>query len=125
MQIKPATLDSQLGAIDGALGTLPASETHRTAVERLRSDLAAARFHLKRASSAPPLLAILGGTGTGKSTLLNRLLETEVAAASFRRTFTAGPIAVSSSEANIPPKWLGIEHVKLNADKLPVRGEPD
>ena len=51
-------------------------------------------FHLAKPSECPTVICILGGTGTGKSTMVNRLLEANVSAASFRRTFTAGPVAI-------------------------------
>ena len=41
-------------------------------------------------------IAILGGTGTGKSTILNRLVRHDLSAANYRRTFTAGPVAERS-----------------------------
>ncbi len=125
MGFRSATMDSQLGAVDGALGALARIELHKASIQRLRADLSAARFHLKRPGGIPPLLAILGGTGTGKSTLLNRLLNADVAAASFRRTFTAGPIAVASNESNIPTKWLGVPHLTLASAQLPARGQLD
>jgi hypothetical protein len=118
-------MDSQLGAVDGALGILARIESRKNVIDRLRADLAAARFHLKRPTGIPPLLAILGGTGTGKSTLLNRLLNADVAASSFRRTFTAGPIAVTATDSNIPAKWLGVPHVTLSTAQLPARGQLD
>lgn len=125
MGLRPNTLDSQLAAMDSSLATFPRGIARRAAGERLRADLAAARFHLKRPPSAPPLLAILGGTGTGKSTLLNRLLQADIAAASFRRTFTAGAIAVTGNESSIPSRWLGLEHTTIATDQLPARGELD
>jgi hypothetical protein len=116
-------LNPQLAALDGALGSLRAARY--PAVERFRADLAAARFHLNRATEGTPLLAILGGTGTGKSTLLNRLLGSDVTATSFRRTFTAGAIAVASDPAHLPPQWLGIEHETIDPAQLPARGASD
>ena len=58
------------------------------------ADAAALRFHLRDPGDRPPIVAIFGGTGTGKSTILNRLLGSDISAASFRRTYTAGAIAV-------------------------------
>jgi hypothetical protein len=125
MGFRSATVDSQLGAVDGALGALTRVELHKAGIQRMRADLSAARFHLRRPGGTPPIVAILGGTGTGKSTLLNRLLNADVAAASFRRTFTAGPIAVTAAESSIPAKWLGVPHLTLAPAQLPARGQLD
>ena len=47
----------------------------RPAVEKWRIDAGALGFHLRTAPPAHPITALLGGTGTGKSTLTNRLVE--------------------------------------------------
>jgi len=98
----------------------------RAAAERWRADAAALRFHLRRGDragkSARTLLAVVGGTGTGKSTLVNRLLGHNLSAASFRRTFTSGPVAIAASPGDLPPGWLGVEHVSAEATDLPARG---
>jgi 50S ribosome-binding GTPase len=117
------SLDAPLTALQSALGTLNAARY--PAVERFRADLAAARFHLNRSKKGTPLLAILGGTGTGKSTLLNRLLGSDITATSFRRTFTAGAIAVISDPAHIPVRWLGLDHDVTDPTQLPARGQHD
>ena len=121
------TLDSRLAALDKDLGelrgNLPGSVV--TAIERWRTDAAALRFHLRDTAKHPPLIAILGGTGTGKSTLVNRLLESNVSAANFRRTFTAGAVAITADPANLPPNWLALEHHLAVETELPARGQPD
>lgn len=88
---------------------------------RVRSDLAAAAFHLGRQASDRPIVAIVGGTGTGKSTLVNRLLGADVTATSFRRTFTAGPVAIARE--GLPEDFASLPHVV--AEALPARGEAD
>ena len=87
------SLEARVGKVDDELATLRtigADPAITTAVARWRADAAALRFHLRDAGRPPRVVAILGGTGTGKSTLVNRLLGANVSAASFRRTFTAG-----------------------------------
>lgn len=121
-------LDPLLSRLDALLvaaaPSLPAAA--RTAVERWRADSAAMRFHLRRdrrgGKSSLPVLAVVGGTGTGKSTLVNRLLGQNISAASFRRTFTSGPVAVARDPRDVPDGWLGIEHVVADPSELPARG---
>jgi hypothetical protein len=117
------SLDAPLTALQSALGSL--RPARYPAVERLGADLSAALFHLNRAKNGTPLLAILGGTGTGKSTLLNRLLGSDITATSFRRTYTAGAIAVASDPAQIPTRWLGLDHDVTDPTQLPARGQHD
>lgn len=98
-------------------------EPARSAAVRWRTDAAAARFHLRqREPEGPLLLAVIGGTGTGKSTIVNRLLNAEITATSFRRTFTSGAVAVARRPQDVPDGWLGVEHVAAGPEDLPARG---
>ena len=122
-------LDPLLARLDAMLVAAAPnlSGASRAAADRWRTDAAAARFHLSRASTrrpGPPLLAIVGGTGTGKSTLVNRLLGKNVSAASFRRTFTSGAVAIARDARHVPEGWLGVEHVSATEAELPARGRP-
>ncbi|MBC8105855.1 MAG: GTPase domain-containing protein [Anaerolineae bacterium] len=126
------SVDSKLSALLTAVEALRASASSTTApaIERFSADLAAARFHLKRDVSKhePIILAVLGGTGTGKSTLVNRLLDAEqhpLTASSFRRTFTAGPVAIVHESNRLPERWLGIDHVAIDPAQIPARGRTD
>ena len=123
MELRTEKLEPLVGRLDAMLVAaapgLPAAA--RAAVERWRADAAALRFHLRR-DKGPTLLAIVGGTGTGKSTLVNRLLGRNVSAASFRRTFTSGPVAITPDSKAFPDGWLGIEHVAAAEAELPARG---
>lgn len=99
-----------------------------SAVDRVLAELSAARFHLRpRANGDLRMVAIIGGTGTGKSTLLNRFIDAgqEVTAASFRRTFTAGAVAVAPNGRDLPDGWLGLPHVIAARDDWPARGAGD
>lgn len=124
MPLRPDQLDAPLARLDYLLGGVMPSASMKPAIERWRSDAAALRFHLRpREAGKPLLLAVIGGTGTGKSTLVNRLLGADASATSFRRTFTAGPVAVARERADVPGGWLGVEHAVATQEKLPARGE--
>lgn len=125
MALRSSTLEASLESLDEQLAGIGTRGTVADAVERVRADGSALRFHLRTAGDRPPIVAILGGTGTGKSTLLNRLLGEDLSAASFRRTFTAGAIAVTAQRANIPAEWLGVAHEPAAAENLPARGQAD
>jgi hypothetical protein len=127
MAWRSESIESRLLGLDKELGALhlPAGSPVATAIARWRTDAAALRFHLRDAGERPRVIAILGGTGTGKSTLVNRLLNSNLSAASFRRTYTAGAVAIAQSTKAVPAQWLGVEHEVLGADDLPARGEAD
>jgi hypothetical protein len=107
------SLEQQLSSLGGG--------SAGAAVERARGDARALRFHCRETDKRrPPVVVVLGGTGTGKSTIVNRLLGANISEASFRRTFTAGAIAVAVSGENLQADWLGIPHAVATA--LPARG---
>jgi hypothetical protein len=125
-----SSVDKALADIDRRLqslrATFPTTAPALSTLDRLRHDLAAARFHLRTTDEhTPTLLVILGGTGTGKSTLVNRLLGADVSATSFRRTYTAGAIAVVHAADAIPAGWLGVDATPLSSQQLPARGTPE
>src|SRR3954469_9475064 len=127
MALRESTLLSRLDELDETLAKLRAgtSKHSRSAIDRFRLDASAARFHLRSGSHRPMLVSIVGGTGTGKSTLVNRLLGADITATNFRRTFTAGAVAIAKSADAIPLHWLGLDPVYPKAQELPVRGQPD
>ncbi|MBC7785047.1 MAG: GTPase domain-containing protein, partial [Burkholderiales bacterium] len=106
------------------------------AADRVRGDLAAAIYHCGRGagtveaaiseagtrpSARLPIIGIIGGTGTGKSTIVNRLLGSELSATSFRRTFTAGPVLITRDA--LPGGFAALIH--MDADARPARGQSD
>ncbi|HQY89893.1 MAG TPA: GTP-binding protein, partial [Tepidisphaeraceae bacterium] len=109
-----------------ALRALRASATSRQAViDRIISDLEALTFHLTD-HRGPMLVAVIGGTGTGKSTLINRLASrggVALTAASFRRTFTSGAVAIARSNEALPEGWLGFPARVVAPSQLPAKGE--
>ena len=119
------SFDDRLAALSAALAALrPRAVRFEKPIARLLADADAARFHAGRDADGPTLVAVIGGTGTGKSTLVNRLLGREVTAASFRRTHTAGPVAVAKSADAVPPAWPGVPHDAVQPDATP-RGTAD
>jgi hypothetical protein len=128
MAVRPDKLAAPLERLDAALlAMIPRlSPQARAAVERWRGDAAALRFHLRDTSKgAAPITVVLGGTGTGKSTLVNRVVGATVTATSFRRTFTTGPVAVASNGSEVPADWLGVVHDTAEQTDLPARGRAD
>jgi hypothetical protein len=117
-------VSSRLQRLDAALAERVRSLSAAAAepINIWRVDAAALRFHLTRDKTAKPITVVLGGTGTGKSTLVNRLVGHTVTAASFRRTFTSGPVAVVSEPADLPESWLGAEHLPATQGEAP-RGQ--
>jgi hypothetical protein len=120
MGLRP--LEKSLESLDAKVGAI---RVPLPAIERWRADAAAAMFHLRPRTARPVLVCVLGGTGTGKSTLVNRILEANLSAASFRRTFTAGPVAVAKSAGDIPENWLGLPATRVSSGDLPARGQND
>lgn len=120
------SLDKPLESLDAKVAALSAQAAGcAAAIDRWRADVAAALFHLRRKDQLPLIVCILGGTGTGKSTLVNRLLDANLSSASFRRTFTAGPVAVAAKSADVPEHWLGLPRALASPSDLPVRGQSD
>ena len=115
----PALLDRLDQALSGHSTALAPPAAKRISTWQI--DAAALRFHLTEPSTSP-ITVIVGGTGTGKSTLVNRLVGHTVTAASYRRTFTSGPVAVVSNANDLPANWLGVEHIPAAADQ-PPRGQ--
>ena len=124
MEFRPEKVEGSIVRLDALVAGLRghAAGRLRAAADRWRSDAAALLYHLRR-SAAGKMLVVLGGTGTGKSTLVNRLLGKEVSATSFRRTFTSGPVAVAASLADVPAGWLGVQQTTATEADLPARGQ--
>jgi hypothetical protein len=124
MGLRGKSLLSRLEALQRQVKTMRAGGKLKAALERFERDAEAARFHLKQGQEAPMIVAVMGGTGAGKSTLVNRLLGREISAASFRRTFTSGAVAVVPATSALPEGWLGVPHELAQAGEI-VRGKAD
>jgi hypothetical protein len=100
---------------DGAPDWQPA-RTARAIVHRLTERAAALRVRLE----APLVVATLGGTGTGKSALVNALLGAEVVRTGRQRPTTTRPTLICRKD--ITPEMLGIDprSVELVQRDLPA-----
>jgi hypothetical protein len=123
MGLTGRAIETSLGALDAAVVAVKIrAGAIAPVIDRWHTDAAAAIFQLHERGDRPLLVCILGGTGTGKSTILNRLLQADLSAASFRRTFTAGAVAVANSAKSLPANWLGVPHEIALPAALPARG---
>jgi GTPase SAR1 family protein len=120
LQKLPGLLQQLDSALSDQAATL--SPTPATLIHTWQAAAAALRFHLSSPDSIKPITIVLGGTGTGKSTLVNRLVGSTVTAASFRRTFTSGPVVIVDHEDDLSKDWLGVEHITATAGE-PPRGQ--
>jgi hypothetical protein len=123
MRGRSDTLANRLATLEQEVGRLRPDFVAAEAVERWRSDAQALLFHLRDDYRHPTLVALLGGTGTGKSTVVNRLIDADVSATSFRRTFTSGAVAITRAEKAIPDDWLRVPRLPAAREALPAKGE--
>lgn len=103
----------------------PTAGTRADAVDRALLHLSAIAFHHARSDRDTPVVVLIGGTGAGKSTIVNRLVGQTIAATSFRRTFTAGAVAIASQVDRVPDRFADLPTRLLAPELLPARGEGD
>jgi GTP-binding protein EngB required for normal cell division len=110
------TLSASLSALDDAVD---AAGTLGLDTSRARRVLANARQRLGFEGSAY-VLALVGGTGVGKSSLLNALAGTVVSPAGARRPTTGTPVAwvAQSARDETAPllRWLDVREVRDHAN---------
>lgn len=110
-----------LAEVDGLLSELSrwaqsapdwsAARTSAALVKRLSERAAALRVRME----APLVVATLGGTGTGKSTLVNALVGAEVSAASRERPTTRRPVLICRPD--LQPEMLGIDAESVHVER--------
>jgi energy-coupling factor transporter ATP-binding protein EcfA2 len=123
------SLDACLTHLDEAIAAAATLGLETAAAAKVRET---ARTRLGFPSDAY-VLALAGGTGVGKSTLLNALAGTEVSPASARRPTTADPVAwvpvERRRELSGLLSWLGVtqvrEHRANELSELAVIDLPD
>jgi hypothetical protein len=103
---------------EGAPAWQPA-EAARAMVRRLAERAGSLRIRLE----APLVVATLGGTGTGKSALVNALVGAEVVQTGRRRPTTTRPTLIC--RPNLTPEMLGIDRhsIELVHRDLPALAE--
>ena len=110
------SIDRCLANLDEAIAAAKALDLDASAAEATR-DTARARLGFP---SSAYVLALVGGTGVGKSTLLNAIACENVSLAGARRPTTSDPVAwVPSSrrrELTGLLQWLGVSEVREHAD---------
>ncbi|HET8567484.1 MAG TPA: GTPase, partial [Candidatus Limnocylindria bacterium] len=110
------TLAVRLAALDEAV---QAAETLGLDAEHASEVAADARRRLSFPGSAY-VLALAGGTGVGKSSLLNALAGEVVSRAGARRPTTAEPVAwtPAAARAELAPllEWLGVTEIREHGD---------
>ena len=110
------TLSAAIAALDDAVDAAGALELDTSRARRVLGD---ARLRLGFEGSAY-VLALVGGTGVGKSSLLNALAGGVVSAASARRPTTDAPIAwvaQSAREETAPLlRWLDVREIRDHSD---------
>jgi hypothetical protein len=117
-----AEVDALLGQLQTWAGGAPAwrpAEPCRAVVRRVAERADALRVRLE----APLVVATLGGTGTGKSALINALLGSEVVQTGRRRPTTTRPTLICRPD--IAPPMLGInpDGIELVQRDLPELAE--
>jgi GTP-binding protein EngB required for normal cell division len=110
------TLSASLAALSDAADAASALGLDTSRAKRVLAD---ARQRLGFEGSAY-VLALVGGTGVGKSSLLNALARGDVSPASARRPTTGVPVAwvaESAREETAPLlRWLDVREVRNHAD---------
>jgi len=96
-------LDEELALWAEEAPNWPAARTCRALIQRLKERSKLLRLRVDR----PLVVATLGGTGTGKSSLVNAIAGQQVSAVGQLRPTTQRPVLVSRSD--LPPEALGID----------------
>lgn len=108
-----ADLDRLAEVIESIGFALPGPDRERRLVERDRTLHLARRLLDPRLTASPPPLtvAVFGGTGSGKSTLVNSLAGRVVSPAGVLRPTTADPMVWRSPGSPAPLPWLEVAEV--------------
>jgi GTP-binding protein EngB required for normal cell division len=107
-QRQDAEVAARLAALDAAL-TAGGDELDPEAVTRARETIGRTTQRL-RLGADQTVVALVGATGSGKSSLFNALAEMEIAEVDARRPTTSQPMACVWGEGDADPllDWLGV-----------------
>ena len=109
--------DGESAAAGGAARWEPLADA-RGLLRRVLGRAEAVRVRLE----APLVVATFGGTGTGKSTLVNALVGEEVAVPGKQRPTTTTPTLVAHPETDLAPLGLPLDRVRVKrADAAALR----
>jgi hypothetical protein len=114
-----ADVDSLMSDLDAwslKAGPWPPARQARALVRRLAQRTDTLRVRLE----APLVVATLGGTGTGKSTLVNALVGGEVTPAGRQRPTTRQPILISRDDLDASQLGIPRESVQVVHRNLPM-----
>ena len=119
----------QLARIDGLLARVRDWTGREGAWEPLEDARGLLRRVLTRAEEvrgrleAPLVVATFGGTGTGKSTLVNALVGEEVATPGRQRPTTTTPTVIARPDADLAPLGLPLDRVRVKRTDAAVLRE--
>ena len=115
--------DPCIARLDAAIGAAAALGVTTDAAEAVRAD-AVERLGFP---SDAYVVALVGGTGVGKSSLVNALAGREISVASVRRPTTSRPVAWLSAgrRDELEPLlgWLGVEHDDVRTTDASTLGD--
>lgn len=112
LQAEVDALLDRLAAWNGEAPDWPPAASCRAILARLRQRVEALRVRVE----APLVVALLGGTGAGKSTLVNALLGQDVAVAGRQRPTTLRPLVVcrpglAATDLGLDSSAIDVMHV--------------
>ena len=109
-------LIGRLTAFSGANGDWGPANNCRGLLRRLLGRVQTLRVRLE----SPLVLATFGGTGTGKSTLVNALIGQEVSRSGRQRPTTTRPILIAHPETELEPLNLPLDDFEIKQVDSPV-----
>lgn len=87
--------------------------------------LAQALRDLSEYPQTPPRIGILGGGGTGKSTLFNGILGVDLSRTDILPHTTKGPLVVAPAGTPVQGLFHPLDSIPIAPEEVGLRGEPD